>query len=59
MDEYELIKVCDKDFCPTCHSNVGLLAPEDMDPTQPSFYICWECKKVFHIGEGEVKSGDS
>lgn len=40
--------------CPHCDRHVvDMLSSEDTD--SPWFYICWICRKVFHIGKGECE----
>jgi len=49
-----------KSRCKYCNKPVHLLIEKDpqltfqFDPF-PMFYICFDCKKVFHIGIGEVE----
>jgi hypothetical protein len=45
-----------KSYCKYCTGYVHLLIEKHsgFGPT-PTFYICFECKRVFHVGIGEVE----
>ena len=40
--------------CPGCHNHCTMLSSYTLD--KPVFYICWNCKRVFHAGRGEVQN---
>lgn len=64
----------EKSFCPGCNKTVLALSAdiddlelviqdlvEEEHPQYPSFYICFDCRRIFQVGKGEVKvehSGD-
>ena len=47
--KYSVSKLQDS-FCPNCNRNVSLLS----DGNGPSFFICFDCQYVGHVGVGQV-----
>jgi DNA-directed RNA polymerase subunit RPC12/RpoP len=46
----------EKSHCPQCGESVTMLCTKyERGSHIPWFYICWACKRIFHIGVGEVK----
>ena len=52
--------VMEKSTCP-CGRNITLLCPSETDlPTEmPSFFICWQCRKISRPGIGPVEEDKS
>lgn len=45
----------EKSSCKYCDKYVELLTPEWPERRSKMFYICFDCRKVFEAGVGEVK----
>ncbi len=60
--EYVLVS-SPRSLCP-CRQKLVLLCPKDQktDASEiakdPLFWICWNCKRVFQTGVGEVRFAD-
>jgi len=52
MSPYILIEA-DSSICPECHQPVYLLTTDTLS-NNPSFFICFRCKFVGHVGVGRV-----
>lgn len=52
-DNY-VITLTTKTHCPTCNKLVDLLT-KNWSMNKPMFYICWDCRKIFEVGKGEVR----
>jgi|GEM_PF-4617431 len=52
-----------KSFCTGCNQPVHLLCTDQTDANQPSFFICFPCGTIGHVGVGPVRKivnkGDS
>jgi len=48
-----VIQLVEGSFCSKCSDNVHLLIPK-FDPEGESFYICWNCRDIYHIGVGVI-----
>lgn len=54
MTKYTLRKV-PRVTCPECEKHAWWLAPEDLAMVAlPSFFICFECKFIGHVGVGRI-----
>ena len=56
--KYLLVIPTHSSFCPDCKGDVSLLCPIKLRTPAPSFYICWECKRVFQVGAGPVRKSE-
>lgn len=60
MSSNYLIQKASKSHCPQCHKMVDLLCTDDERDMLRAlkhnhwFYICWNCKKIYEVGKGEV-----
>ena len=55
-----IIQKSDKSRCKHCEKYVDLLIERDANPTPgPIFFICFDCRRVFQAGVGEVEREDS
>lgn len=51
-----IIQKSDKSICRYCGEYVDLLIEKDPVPMKtPIFFICFDCRRVFQAGVGEVK----
>jgi uncharacterized protein with PIN domain len=53
-----VMQMDEKSFCKYCGKSVELLCPDvaKFTPIRDKwFYICFDCRKVFQIGRGEVQ----
>jgi uncharacterized protein with PIN domain len=52
-----IMHLIEKSVCPQCHKHVELLCEEyHIKKGLPAmFYICFDCRKVYEVGVGEVK----
>lgn len=60
MSKYShyLIHTADWSICPQCKKKVEMLARARRLQTAPSFWICWDCRRVWQIGRGPVQNLD-
>ena len=51
-----VLQIDEKSYCKYCGKNVELLCHDmiTVHGTRPMFYICFDCRKVFEVGKGEV-----
>lgn len=56
MRQHYVWQQTESSFCAECDKHVTLLCEEW--GKGPRFYICWDCKLIWHIGYGRVRPGD-
>lgn len=58
MQSNYILQKADKSHCPGCKKYVDLLCTDEpmLEALKRKhwFYICWNCKRVFELGKGEV-----
>jgi hypothetical protein len=50
---YVLVR-CEKSHCPGCLRTVTMIQHRIGGPRMASFYICFNCQRVFEVGVAEV-----
>lgn len=49
-----VMQMTEKSCCKYCNKMVEILIAKNPNRLTPIFYICFDCRKVFEIGHGEV-----
>ena len=44
--------------CPDCNSRTTLLCKRWNQQGSAQFFICWNCRKIFEAGRGEVTTSE-
>ena len=55
ISEEYVLQEASKTRCPICTHRVDLLIQGLPNGHRPAFYVCWDCREVFQIGQGRVE----